>query len=100
MQASFTSLLPHIFQKYERENHLVYQMGKQSVIVKSLEGVQVHQEDTLGPAIFSLGIHPILNQVQEGHPTRQHIYTCASVLVVCGAAHRISEKQACIKVHC
>ena len=95
VQASFTSLLPHIFQMYERENHLVYQMGNQSVIVKSLEGVQVHQGDPLGPAIFSVGIHPILNQVQEGHPTRQHIYTCASALVVCGAAHRISEKQTC-----
>ena len=40
-------------------------MGSETVVIPSEEGV--HQGDPLGPALFSLAIHPVLSQLQKDH---------------------------------
>ncbi len=50
---------------YANVGHLVYQMGEETVLINSEEGV--HQGDPLGPVLFSLTMHPVLKQLQLQH---------------------------------
>ena len=63
---AFPDLYNHSFCMYGRSSSLVYSMKSESIIIQSEEGV--HQGDPLGPALFALGIHQILVDVQERNP--------------------------------
>ncbi len=62
---SFPDIYNHVTQMYSRVSTLVYLYGKETVIINSPEGV--HQGDPLGPALFSMAIHPHLSSLQSQH---------------------------------
>jgi hypothetical protein len=59
----FPSLLPYFQSAYTGEAPLYY---KGEVLTHSLEGVR--QGDPLGPALFALGLHPVLQSIREDFP--------------------------------
>ena len=55
LAASFSDIYNQMYSGY---NHLIFNNGTESVVLQSAEGV--HQGDPLGPALFSVVIHPLL----------------------------------------
>ena len=62
----FHDLFCHVQQMYLNINSLVFLQKENPVILTSQQGV--HQEDPLGPALFSTAIHPFLMDTQKANP--------------------------------
>ena len=60
--SSFSKIANHAMKMYSGSSPLVYLMDNVSIVLSSEEGI--HQEDPLGPVLFSLDIHNILTTIQ------------------------------------
>ena len=58
VDSHFPELLVHVKQMYGHSSPLLYFNGHNTCIIRSQGGF--HQEEPLGPALFSLVIHPII----------------------------------------
>ena len=57
----FADIYPHVKQLYGEPSSLIYVTSKGVHVLSSSEGV--HQGDPLGPALFSVTIHPVLCEI-------------------------------------
>ena len=65
---------------YGQSSPLLYFNGHNTCIIESQEGVQ--QGDPLGPALFSLAIHPIICKAQEKSTTTTVLAYLDDIFVV------------------
>ena len=65
VSTSFPDIFSYAFQVYSGLNPLVYLNGEETVVLESQQGV--HQGDPLGQALFSIGMQPILVNLQNSH---------------------------------
>ena len=65
----FPDIYHHVHQMYYGFGPLVFNGGHDTHLLTSQEGV--HQGDPLGPALFSVTLHPFILDVQRKHPTIQ-----------------------------
>ena len=78
--AHFSELYGHVKQMYGQSSPLLYFNGHSTCIIESQEGVQ--QGDPLGPALFSLAIHPIICKAQEKSTTTTVLAYLDDIFVV------------------
>ena len=78
--AHFSELYGHVKQMYGQSSPLLYFNGHSTCMIESQEGVQ--QGDPLGPALFSLAIHPIICKAQEKSTTTTVLAYLDDIFVV------------------
>ena len=69
VKKAFPDIYHHAHQMYSGFGPLVFNDGQDTHLLTSQEGV--HQGDPLGPALFSVALHPFILGLQQNHPTIQ-----------------------------